>query len=337
MANSSFSTQSLAPTHQFEAWRDWFWPVFTNSPFSNTPQDDPAAGFVASNKVWKLGSIVVSSVSAPALTSTRDKANIRKAPVDHWVIAYCRSSATLMQTDSGLIDAPPGVPYIWSLADKSVNRRTKVDRIQIMIPRDAFHDVSALLDVACGTALDNPLGRVLGEYMLALEKWLPAATDEAMPRMGNAIHSMVAACVTPSKKRVVAAGEEFARVRAVRVRQAIREHLTSPTLRPEMLCQTVGVSRSDLYRMFENCGGVMRYIQRQRLIQAYSLLSDPRNRKSILAISDEFCFADASSFSRAFRQEFGCSPSDIRAGSGSERLADVVGPDTACFDDLLHK
>lgn len=336
MAGNSFSTEAINSTHQFEAWRDWFWPVF-----SIAPRSDATDGFRASNKVWNLGGVVVSCVSAQGAMVKRDQSNIKKAPVDHWVVTYCRHSSTVMQTDSGIIDARPAVPYIWSLAEKSENRRTSVDRIQILIPRDAFQGIAAPLDTACGTVLDNPLGIVLGEYMTALERWLPAATDDDMPRMGRAVHSMISACVAPSKERVAGASEEFARVRAVKVRQAIREHLTSPALRPEMLCQMVGVSRSDLYRLFEHSGGVMRYIQRQRLNQAYSLLSDPRNRKSILAVSDEFCFADASSFSRAFRQEFGCSPSDIRAMAASGVPTSAVGhgrqrSETACFDDFLR-
>lgn len=33
------------------------------------------------------------------------------------------------------------------------------------------------------------------------------------------------------------------------------------------------------------------------------------------AIAESLCFADASSFSRAFRREFGMSPSDVRAAT----------------------
>ena len=336
MAENSFSTEALDRQHQFEAWRDWFWPVF-----SVAARDGYRRGYRAKNKVWNLGSIVVSCVSAPGALVIRDASNIRKAPVDHWVLAYCRHGVTRLQTESGLINARPAVPFIWSLAEKSESERTHVDRIQIMIPRDTFHDLSAPLDASRGSLLDNPLGNVLGEYMAALEHWLPSAPEDALPRLGNAVHSMIAACIAPSKDRFAVASDEFARVRAERVRQVVRKHLTSPMLRPDMLCELVGISRSDLYRQFEHAGGVVRYIQRQRLNQAYSMMSDPRSSKSIAAISEQFCFADASSFSRAFKNEFGYSPSDVRAMAtdGSPAVSGAHNrqrSETTCFDDLLH-
>jgi AraC-like DNA-binding protein len=75
------------------------------------------------------------------------------------------------------------------------------------------------------------------------------------------------------------------------------------------------MSRSKLYRLMETEGGVARYIQRQRLLEAYTLLSDRSVNRTITAIAEELCFADTSGFSRAFRREFGASPRDVRATS----------------------
>jgi len=58
------------------------------------------------------------------------------------------------------------------------------------------------------------------------------------------------------------------------------------------------MSRSNLYRLFEDTGGVARYIQRERLLEAHAVLTNPANSQSISAIAEDLCFADASSFSR---------------------------------------
>jgi AraC-like DNA-binding protein len=73
------------------------------------------------------------------------------------------------------------------------------------------------------------------------------------------------------------------------------------------------MSRSNLYRLFEDTGGVARYIQRERLLEAHVVLSDPVTTRSISAIAEDLCFADASSFSRAFKREFGYSPGEARS------------------------
>ena len=75
------------------------------------------------------------------------------------------------------------------------------------------------------------------------------------------------------------------------------------------------MSRSKLYRLMDAEGGVARFIQRQRLFEAYALLSDQSVNRSITALAEELCFADTASFSRAFRREFGTRPSDVRATS----------------------
>jgi AraC-like DNA-binding protein len=79
------------------------------------------------------------------------------------------------------------------------------------------------------------------------------------------------------------------------------------------LSRLVGISRSNLYRLFEHEGGVARYIQRERLLEARSVLLNPAATQSISAVAEDLCFTDASSFSRVFKREFGCSPSEARS------------------------
>jgi len=75
------------------------------------------------------------------------------------------------------------------------------------------------------------------------------------------------------------------------------------------------MSRSNLYRLFEDSGGIARYIQRERLLEAHAVLADPANTQSISSIAEDLCFADASTFSRAFKREFGHSPGELRSAA----------------------
>jgi len=73
------------------------------------------------------------------------------------------------------------------------------------------------------------------------------------------------------------------------------------------------MSRSNLYRLFEDGGGVARYIRRERLLEARAVLSNPATARPVAAVAEDLCFADASSFSRAFKREFGYTPSEARS------------------------
>jgi AraC-like DNA-binding protein len=305
-----FATQNLRPRDQLQAWQEWFAPVFDIS-----PMEQAGDGFSAKNIVWSLGDISISRVLAPSVHVKRAKANLAKAPIDHWVLTYCRQGATQVQTPKGEFDAAGGVPFLWSFGEQFESKRTRVDRTQILISREAFHDLAPLLDGARGAALEKPWGGLLGDYILAVERWLPFMKESDAPRLTAAVRNMVAACIAPSAEHRVLAREEIDHGLLARVRRIVQAQLQSPQLQPALLCRMLGISRSQLYRLFERTGGVARYIQRQRLLRICALLSDPANQLPIAAIAVDFCFEDASSFSRAFRQEFGCSPSDVRSAA----------------------
>jgi AraC-like DNA-binding protein len=196
-------------------------------------------------------------------------------------------------------------------------------RFSFFLARDAFRDIAPLLDAACGSTLDTPLGHLLGDYMMTIERRLSVVTEADLSRLTTAVGAMVAAAVSPSADRAVARGQIDVG-RKERVRQAVRRHLRTPTLGPTNLCRLVGMSRSNLYRLFEDTGGVARYIQRERLLEAHEILTDPTTTESISAIAEDLCFADASSFSRAFKREFGHSPGEMRAAT----LAGLALPPT---------
>jgi AraC-like DNA-binding protein len=152
---------------------------------------------------------------------------------------------------------------------------------------------------------------------------------------------MIASAVAPSPARIAVAKHQIELGRMERVRKAVQRHLKSPVLGPATLCRLVGVSRSNLYRLLEPTGGVAHYIQKHRLLEAHSILSNSESNITISAIADDLCFPDASSFSRAFKKEFGCSPSDARCAALAGfaipmmPLAHRVG-DVADFSDLLR-
>lgn len=176
---------------------------------------------------------------------------------------------------------------------------------------------------AVGSALNTPLGLLLGDYMTALERHLEHLTEPDFPRLRDAIGAMVSAAVAPTAERVAFARRQIDLGRMERVRQMVRRHLRTPNLQPKTLCRLVGMSRSNLYRLLEDKGGVAQYIQSQRLLEAHSILADPTNTLPITTLAEDLCFADASSFSRAFKREFGYRPSEARglAGGGTRILA----------------
>jgi AraC-like DNA-binding protein len=304
------ATLSLHPRDQLEAWREWYQPLF-----DVIPKQPTGDGFPAETHLWKLGGLAMSRTYAPPVHVVRTRGRLRRDPANHWVIAYCARGAHFTRTTKTSLEVPARVPFLWSLGDEFENERTHVDRVRFFMTREAFRDIAPLLDAACGSTLDTPLGLLLGDYMMALERRLPAVTEADFPRLTDAVGAMVAAAVAPSAERVAVARRQIDLGGKERVRQAVRRHLRTPTFGPTILCRLVGMSRSNLYRLFEDTGSVARYIQCQRLLGAQAVLSDPVTTQSISAIAEDLCFADASSFSRTFKRDFGHSPSEARSAA----------------------
>ena len=306
-----------------------------------TPMLSTDNEFLATNVVWKLGGLVMSRVLAPPVRVVRTRASVRRDPTDHWVITYAQRGTMIVRAGRGSFQVPAGVPYLWSLGEELESERTRVDRVQLFLSRDAFREISPLLDTARGSLLDMPLGHLLGDYMLALERRLPSLAPPDVPALTKAVLAMVAAAVAPSHERVIQAKGQIGLGRMEQVRKAIRRHLRSPVLDPATLCRLVGISRSNLYRLLESAGGVTRYIQKQRLQEAHAVLSNPVSDTTISAIADDLCFPEPSSFSRAFRREFGYSPSEVRAAAlagvaFSSMAHDPPMPDINGSNDFLR-
>jgi AraC-like DNA-binding protein len=310
MQAETFSTSNLPAPQQFDAWMGW-----VDGVLDVVPHDSPRNGFWAENQSWQMGGCMLSRVRAPAVRVERKITHVHRNPLHHWVIALSRRATSVISNRDTTLRVPPGTPFILSLADTLTSERPEDQRLQLYLSRDKFADLAPALDRVRGTALNTALGILFADYLVLLERVLPDVAPDDLPRLSEAVGAMVSACLAPEQDRAGSVEPQIDLVRRERVRHVVRRYLRSPALGPRLLCRSLMISRSKLYRLMDCEGGVVRYIQRQRLLEAYALLADPSVDRPITAIAEGLCFADTSGFSRAFRRDFGASPSDVRTAS----------------------
>ena len=180
MAPETFTTQPLDSRDQFEAWREWHQPVL-----DFLPQQSTTYGFPAEVHIWKLGGLAMSRTSVPPAGVARTKSNLKRDPIDHWVISYCFRGTHFTNTAGTAVEVPAKVLFLSSLGQEFLHERTHIDRVSFLMARDAFRDIAPLLDAACGSTLDTPLGHLLGDYMMALEYHLPDVMEADSPRLAR--------------------------------------------------------------------------------------------------------------------------------------------------------
>ncbi|MBC9207961.1 helix-turn-helix domain-containing protein [Roseomonas aerophila] len=309
MKPSVVATGAFAAREQFDAWCAWFQGVFAVQ-----PNGQEAAGFLASSTTWTLDSALLCRVATPPIKVKRDSGMIRRDHLDHWNIAIgLGGAATGLESGPRNHTVPSGVPFIISLGNPLSSERAADERLQLYFSRDQFPSLNATLDMASGHPLNTPLGLLLADFMKLLERNLPEISAEDQPRLSEALRAMLAACIAPTGERLAEAQMLTRLTQMERIRVAVRQRMASSRLGPAMLCREVGISRSQLYRILESEGGVARYILQFRLNEAFARLSDTGVSCTIATIAAAHGFADASTFSRSFRREFGVTPTEVRA------------------------
>jgi AraC-like DNA-binding protein len=331
-----FETGAFPKHRQLEAWRAWYDTIFDVAPKQATNDD-----FVATNSTWTVPGLTLSRVTSPPNTVSRTKSVIRHNSVDHWVITLSKESVSDVTTCGISFEAAPKTAFILSFGEEiGIRRRQEDNRVQLLLPRDNFQAIAPVVDAARAMPLTSPAGAMLADYILLLEQNLPTLDGDAAGRLSNAVQAMLLACLAPTSDSRMAARDQIRITLMERVRQAVRRNLRSPSLGPAKLCREAATSRSQLYRLLEDEGGVARYIQRRRLSESFTILCDAQSNLTIGAIADMLCFSDASSFSRAFRREFGMSPTDVRAATQAGMLPappkSLLGPGALTFSDCLR-
>jgi AraC-like DNA-binding protein len=311
-----FSTMDLPVAQQFEAWRD-----HCRSVVEITESLAPEPGYAACFRMWSFGHFALSTVEAPACRFQRTRTHIRRDSLDLWQIHVPRSGSLRLRTETASVAVPTGVPHILSLDQTFEGDRTELDWLCLFVSRDAFSGLGPTIDACRDAPLTSAMGGLLGHYMESLADSLETMSEAELPRAAEATRALIAACIAPSSPVGFDADAHVERARLGRIRQIIRQNLRSTRLGPERLCKLAGVSRSQLYRLFEPFGGVARYIQSERLRQAHQALSDPANTREIIKVAEDFGFFDPSAFSRAFRREFDYSPTQLRQTAQSGWVA----------------
>jgi AraC-like DNA-binding protein len=162
--------------------------------------------------------------------------------------------------------------------------------LMLSVPRDFCRDTAHLLDAMEFSTLDGGMGRLLADYMTSLAQRLPTLDAADLPRLANATRAMILACVAPSPDNLELAQDP---VLLERARRFVQTNLFDPDLGAERLQRELGMSRSRLYRLFEPSGGVARYIQHRRLLDAHAALADASDHRRIVDIAEQRSFNDA--------------------------------------------
>ena len=261
-----------------------------------------------------LGQLAAFQVDGTPQVVRRTPAAVRAAPTDLYKICVqVRGRATVHQ-DGREVVLEPGQMAIYDTGrpyDLRLERRWRC--AVLAFPRTALglpeHIVSASMTQPFPLT-DGP-GAVLADFVRSAVRQHESIHHAAASRLGEAGLHLIAGtlteCAAPNP-------DESADALRLQVLGYVRAHLADLDLSHARVAAAHHMAGRTLHRLFEHVPlTVTDYIRAQRLAAVRRDLADPllRNR-SIAAIAARWGFTDQAHFTRAFRANYGTTPSSVR-------------------------
>ncbi len=186
--------------------------------------------------------------------------------------------------------------------------------LYLMLPRGLLDPQAATLDFHGQVVSEaNPTGKMLASHLRALWEAITAITPAEAPMAAKATAALVSGAILASGEPMGADPRPLEKMLLTAGQRFVERRLGDPELSPEQVREHLGVSRSQLYKVFEPAGGVSAFVQKRRLDQAFDVILQDRTEQMTLAeVGYRHGFRSDAHFSRAFRARFGVTPGQLR-------------------------
>lgn len=111
-------------------------------------------------------------------------------------------------------------------------------------------------------------------------------------------------------------GSNLSTLHLSRVERYVAQNLGDPDLSPQAIASACGLSVRYLHKLFASTPFTLsEWVRQQRLEAVHRQLRDPQCHLSIGELAFRWGFNDQAQFTRAFRQQFGCTAREVRGCS----------------------
>jgi AraC-like DNA-binding protein len=309
---ASYSTADAPPIDRKNLWDEavsrTYFPldlVFRSSPH-----------FAGTLDAWSLGKLSMSRNASDGLLYRRHERHLLHEREESYLITVPERSEICFKQDGKDVRCRPGafliershLPYDFSYAEPNALWVLKVPSA-VLRARITQPERLATLSFDATRGVGALFVDMIRLVAARVEEMDGAACDLA----GRQMVDLLACAIEGDDRLLNSASTSVQSAHLHRADRFIRANLASDHLSPQTIADNCGISVRYLHQLFETQGtSVGAWIRRQRLLRADEMLRDSSRRKSISEIAYEWGFGDQAQFSRYYRAEFGCTPTDAR-------------------------
>ena len=278
--------------------------------FKNDPQFD---GLLNN---WNVGALSLSRLASDGLLYRRHKHHLLQERDESYLITVPERADVYFLQDGREAHCKPGqflvershLPYDFSYVDPNALWVLKVPcsvlRSRVVLPERL---ASLSFDATRGA------GALFVDVMRLVASRLDEMDEQARTMSGRHLVDMLAMAVSADARALNPNVSSVQTAHLLRLENFIRLNLASPSLSPQTIADSCGISVRYLHQLFKGLGrSVSEWVKLQRLLMCNQMLRDPSCRKKVSEIAYEWGFSDQAQFSRLYRAEFGMTPSETR-------------------------
>lgn len=298
--------------------RDEFWRYISSLIYEVDPwQEKGQEGLIGSGLSRPFGAMTVGITKFNDQKVRRTRQIVTRSALEMCVVQLVLAGQA--QGDFGGIDADIGLGdiLIHDLTQVMSGQITAGSRLCIVVPRADLQRLVPRNNLH-GIVLraKNPRTRLLSEYLIGLDKVLADLPQDAIPAAQEALLILLASAIN-GRDGNSAEDTPLNLPMRQRVIDYIDRNLSNHGLSPQSIMTYFRVSRSHLYRSFEEDGGIAKIIRDRRLDFAYrTLLRRDAKPPSMKEVAHRSGLSDGVHFAKIFKDRFGILPIEVRAGEG---------------------
>lgn len=294
--------------------RDEFWRNVSSALYEVDPwNDDDRAGLIGSIGSRPFGSMIVGSTTFNEQKCRRSRQIVTRSALEMCVVQLVLAGEA--QGDFNGVDASIklGDILIHDLTQVMDAQLTAGARLSIVVARSELQrHVSRNTLHGIVLRSENPRTRLLSHYMIGLDKVLGDLQQEAIPAAQEALLILLASAIN-GRDGDVADDIQINLPMRQRIIEYIDRNIADPNLNLQTIMRYFRVSRSHLYRAFEEDGGIAKLIRDKRLDASYRMLMNPGATKlSIKEAMRQSGLPDNGHFAKIFKERFDMLPSEVQ-------------------------
>jgi len=314
--NRLLSTEVVPRDQRLAYWTDMICNVYVQ--LGCDPVADGRGDFEGSIRQHTLPSLDVSVVTSGPQKVMRTPGHIARSSDDYFLVSIQARGQGVVRQD--------GRDALLSVGDFALYDSTRpyqllfddsFEQIVLKLPGERLR--SELRDTEALTATTVSGREGAGHLMLSMIRTLREDIDALQPASALAVANGVLNILVAGLQTLPAAQSpslsNLTAFHLVRIKRCIDARLDDPSLSVGVLAAELGMSASQIHRVFKSEPLTLsQYIWDRRLEACSRDLLDPREAgRTVGEIAYGRGFSDAAHFSRAFRERFGCSPRDWRS------------------------